>query len=141
THDATPNTVVTTQAVVLDLNGGLAGAAFVDANANGAQNTADPALAGRAVYLDLNNNKALDAGEPTAVTNAQGQYNFTGVAPGTYNLRLALFPGEVVTAPTGNGYTVTVTGGSNTTGLNFADTITSTAVPVPVTTPASAPTS
>ncbi len=44
------------------------------------------------VYLDLNENGVLDAGEPSQFTDANGQYAFTGLAPRTYVV------GEVIPA-------------------------------------------
>ncbi len=41
-------------------------------------------LAGVTVFLDTNQNGILDPGEVSTVTNAQGDYTFTGLAPGTY---------------------------------------------------------
>ncbi|GAB4345463.1 MAG: hypothetical protein Kow0089_22560 [Desulfobulbaceae bacterium] len=43
------------------------------------------------VFLDLNNNGLLDAGEPVTVTDAQGNYTFDGLPPGTYTV-VAYFP-------------------------------------------------
>jgi hypothetical protein len=39
------------------------------------------------VYLDTNNNGALDAGEASTTTNESGTFAFNNLAPGTYNLR------------------------------------------------------
>ena len=44
------------------------------------------------VYLDANNNGQLDGGETRALTVAGGQYAFTGLAPGTYVVRVVPQP-------------------------------------------------
>ncbi|MEG3937315.1 SdrD B-like domain-containing protein [Microcoleus sp. S36b_A3] len=49
-------------------------------------------LSGVTVFLDTNNNGALDAGEQKIETNAQGRGAFTNLQPGNYTVR------EVVTA-------------------------------------------
>jgi hypothetical protein len=60
------------------------GTAYVDTNGNGRRDAGEPPLAGVTVFLDLNNNGILDSGEPTQVTDANGNYAFTGIAPGPY---------------------------------------------------------
>jgi hypothetical protein len=112
--------------------GWLGGTVFLDYNADGVRNTTEPGLSGRLVYLDLNDNHVPDAGEPTATTDGRGQYQLTGLAPGTYHVRLVLFPGEAPTGPSGDGYAITVTAGMERTDLNFADRVSSTAVPMHV---------
>ncbi|MEL7313606.1 MAG: SdrD B-like domain-containing protein, partial [Cyanobacteria bacterium J06559_3] len=47
----------------------------------------EPTLEGFTVYLDLNENGQLDQNEPTQVTDADGNYRFTGLAAGTYQVR------------------------------------------------------
>ncbi len=45
------------------------------------------------MYLDLNNNGVFDPAEPTAVTDANGNYSFTSLASGTYTVRQVLLGG------------------------------------------------
>jgi choice-of-anchor C domain-containing protein len=71
--------------------------------------SSEPGMAGVQVYLDLNNNGQLDAAEPTQLTaaddpvtltiNEQGQYWFTGLAPGSYTVREILPSGYTQTFP------------------------------------------
>src|SRR5215211_1456930 len=49
----------------------------------------EPKLAGWKLYLDLNNNNQLDAGEPTTLTDANGNYVFTNLSDATYTIREA----------------------------------------------------
>src|SRR5205823_91070 len=53
---------------------------------DGVRDPGEPALAGWTVYADRNNNYRLDAGEPSAVTGADGSYTLT-LTPGSYVLR------------------------------------------------------
>ena len=41
------------------------------------------------VYLDLDDDGTLDPGDPTTITDDLGDYIFTGLAPGTYTVRVA----------------------------------------------------
>ena len=47
----------------------------------------EPTIEGFTVYLDLNQNGRLDQNEPTQITDADGNYRFTGLAAGTYQVR------------------------------------------------------
>ncbi|WP_337867469.1 SdrD B-like domain-containing protein, partial [Meiothermus sp.] len=98
-----------------------------------------PSISGT-VYNDNNGNSSLDVGEPrlanvqvellnsggtviaTQSTDAQGNYTFTGIAPGTYTVRVSttdpdLPPGSTLTTP--NNLSVTVPAGSAVTNQNF----------------------
>ncbi len=58
----------------------------------------------------------------TAVTDANGAYNFTGLAPGTYLVKESVPSGYVQTYPIGGVYTVAATtSGHSYTNNNFAD--------------------
>ncbi len=65
---------------------GIRGNAWNDLDANGEWDDGEPALAGWKVYLDLDNDSSPDAGEPLAVTNLSGQYEFTDLEPRTYTI-------------------------------------------------------
>jgi hypothetical protein len=96
-------------------SGAISGAIVGDAT-NGAS------LAGFTVYADLKNDSNLDTGDPSATTDASGDYELTGLSPGVYTLRIVPHPGWRQTFSSGDGaQSVTVADGA-TSGINFAVT-------------------
>src|SRR5262249_50763252 len=67
--------------------GTISGQVFWDANANHVKDSRESGLSGWTVYLDANNNGALDPGEAAATSDSTGHYSFTGLAPATYVVR------------------------------------------------------
>jgi len=74
-------------------NSNITGCKFEDFNLNGYRDGNEPAISGVTVYLDTNNNGALDAGEASTTSNQFGTFAFNNLAPGTYNLREVVPPG------------------------------------------------
>jgi Tol biopolymer transport system component len=68
------------------LPGDIRGRKFEDLNANGVFDTGEPGLEGWRIYLDMDSNEQWDVGEPFDVTDALGEYEITGLAPGVYVL-------------------------------------------------------
>ena len=68
-------------------------------------------LPGQTVFLDLKGDGKVDPGDPTANTNVLGYYAFRGLAPGTYTVRVASYPGNITTFPATGSRTVTVSAG------------------------------
>jgi Ca2+-binding RTX toxin-like protein len=68
-------------------NGRIEGTKFHDQDCGGDRDPAEPGLAGFTIYLDLNDDGELGPGEPFRVTDANGNYSFTNVPPGTYSVR------------------------------------------------------
>ncbi len=66
---------------------GISGTKFNDLNGDGIQDAGEPGLENWTVYLDDNNSGALDVGEISAISDANGEYVLTGVAPGQHNVR------------------------------------------------------
>jgi hypothetical protein len=77
------------------------GQLFNDLNNNGVKDNGEPALAGWTVYLDLHRDGILDPGDPTAVTDSNGNYTFTNVGPGSYLVREVVPQGWTQTTPPG----------------------------------------
>ena len=61
-------------------------------------------LSGRTVYLDQNQNRNRDAGERWALTDANGNYEFSKLPPGTYYVREESFQGWKQTFPPKQGF-------------------------------------
>ena len=67
----------------------VAGTVFLDEDGNHHHLTStEPGEAGQTLYLDINHNGALDAGEPTATTNHLGRYRFSSQPAGSYDVRI-----------------------------------------------------
>lgn len=104
-------------------SGSIAGTVFNDLTANGARDLGDAGLYGWQVYVDLNNNNRLDAGEANTITDYQGNYRLGNLAAGAYIVRATLRSGWRQTTPINNwGVHVTLGGGQNLTGASFGET-------------------
>src|SRR5262249_46124428 len=108
----------------------ISGTVFQDININGRQDPGEPGIAGVTVYLDLNGSGALQPGDPTAITDASGNFQISVSSAGTYTLRELLYGGVLLDAPASGSVQVTVSGGTDVTGQNFADVPTSIALPL-----------
>jgi hypothetical protein len=93
-------------------NGGIEGVVWDDRNGDGARAADDPGLAGWTVFIDENENRTPDAGEPSTLTDAGGAYLFGDVAPGTWRVREILPNGWEMTLGYDNGVLVDVTPGA-----------------------------
>jgi hypothetical protein len=121
---------LTSQPTIQVIGGTISGTVFHDFNTNGVQDSGDPGLAGQTVYLDLDGSGTLQSGDPTATTDANGDYQFTSLSDGTYTVRQVLLGGELLSAPTSGSDQATVANAASVTGQNFADVLTSIAVPL-----------
>lgn len=64
----------------------IQGIKFHDLNANGVQDANEPGLGGFRIFLDLNHNGLRESTEPSTLTAADGNYSFTRLLPGTYDV-------------------------------------------------------
>src|SRR5436305_3371789 len=94
---------------------------YTATNHNGTRDTGEAGLSGWTVFIDSNNNGALDSGEPTAVSDVNGFYGFTGVAPGAYALVESLQNGWSLTSPAGGPISATLAAGQVSTARNFGN--------------------
>ncbi len=101
--------------------GSISGFKFNDLNANGVNEPTEPRVANWPIYIDLNNNGVRDANEPSTLTNAQGNFSFINLPPGTYTVREVPQPGFRQTTP--NPTSITVGNGTNATNLSFGNVL------------------
>lgn len=90
----------------------VTGNIFTDVNASGTKDAGEPGRAGAIVYLDLNNDSQLDAGDIQTTTDSAGNYTLGDLALGTYTVRTVVPVGFSVTAPAASSYSVELTAGS-----------------------------
>lgn len=79
--------------------GKIVGNKFNDLNNNGIWDPEENGLANWTIYLDSDGDRQLDAGEVSTTTDANGEYIFNNLAPGTYNVAEVLPAGWVQTLP------------------------------------------
>jgi hypothetical protein len=117
---ATGNVVSCTNTLTASVSstGSIAGTVFNDINGNAVRDSGDPALSGWRVFLDTDGDWAWDSTEKTVLSDASGNYAFTGLAAGTYNVRELSPSGWTRTAPSP---TVTLASGQVATAKNFAN--------------------
>ena len=103
------------------LGGIISGAAWNDINADGLKQPDEVAPPfGRYVFLDADNDGQLDPEEARQQPSYwTGEYEFIGLAPGTYTVRLSTQPGWEQTTPATDALTITVATGRRSGG-NFA---------------------
>jgi len=96
----------------------LTGEVYNDLNGNGNLDPGDPGLQGWTVNL-LDSSGNLVA---TTTSDANGNYEFDNLFPGTFTIEEILQNGWTQTQPVSpNDYTVTIQSGTNETGLNFGN--------------------
>ena len=99
----------------------LSGQVFNDANGNGSSDSGEQGLQYWTVYLDANDNGHLDPSESFVLTDATGNFSFTGLTPGTYTVAIVPQAGYLQTTPA-TSYTVTIaTDGTVVAGKNFGE--------------------
>ncbi|HEV2971329.1 MAG TPA: DUF4214 domain-containing protein, partial [Pirellulales bacterium] len=94
------------------------GTVFADANRNGQLDQGESGVAGRTVFLNNDGTGEPDANNPSTVTDANGNYSFTGVAPGLHMVAEVTPPGVIATTPM---QVVTVTAGSTTSNVDLGE--------------------
>ncbi len=74
-------------------NASITGFVFHDYNRNGLREDPEGPLGQWQLFLDLDADGELDAGEISVRTNNRGQYTFANLTPGTYTIRIVQQPG------------------------------------------------
>lgn len=82
------------------LSSTLSGTVFADANGDGVQDPGELGLADRVVFLDTDNDGRLSQSEQSLLTNTDGDYTFTGLNAGTYNVATVNIAGWMPTTGT-----------------------------------------
>lgn len=87
----------------------ISGTVWSDVDRDGTRDPSEPGIPGVTVYVDLNHNGILDAGDLTEITIADdtatagideaGTYAFAGLSPGHYDVRQELLPSSIGTSP------------------------------------------
>ena len=112
-------------------NSSISGVVFADTDKNSLHNATEKGLAGITIYVDLNNNAALDLNEPrtlssedlyfTPTLNEAGSFSFSHLAIGTYTLR-QIIPAVLSSTPAIQlSRNVTIAAAENRIGVDFAD--------------------
>ncbi len=99
--------------------GEITGSSWQDTSRSGTREANEAGLAGRQIYIDLNNNGAFDAGEPNTLTDSAGNYRLSPAPNGTQLIREVLPANWVATAPNPPVHTRTI--GSRNVNLNFEE--------------------
>jgi hypothetical protein len=77
----------------------LVGTKYQDVDGDGVRDAGEPGVPGMIVYLDQNNNGAMDPGEQSTTTDEQGEYLFNGLPVGEYVVREVIPEGFRQTEP------------------------------------------
>ena len=83
------------------LAGSISGYKWHDIHADGVWDSGEVALSDWTIYIDTNGNGALDGGEVSTVTDADGAYSFSELYPGGYTIVEVLQAGWQLTFPSG----------------------------------------
>ncbi|MCY2953793.1 MAG: DUF642 domain-containing protein [Planctomycetota bacterium] len=102
------------------LPGCIRGRKCIDTDRDGILEPGEPGQAGVTFYLDLDHDGQQDSFEPTAVSDAAGEFQFTGVTPGECVVREVTPPGFQQNLPAAQGgITVTIGPGQTVADLLF----------------------
>ena len=99
----------------------VTGTVYLDSNGNATQDSGESGLAGLTVYADINHDGVFDAGDASAVTDADGNYTLTNLAAGTYSIRVAPASGLTLSSPPLGAISVTLAQGQVVAGQNFGE--------------------
>jgi uncharacterized delta-60 repeat protein len=100
----------------------ISGTVYTDDNLDGIMENIIPrefGVAGRQVYLDLQNTGFYVSSDPTATTDTNGLYTFATLPAGTYTVRLVPQAGSLTTSPAARDYVVSLANGQAVTGDDF----------------------
>ncbi|MGN6544931.1 MAG: tandem-95 repeat protein [Aureliella sp.] len=101
--------------------GSVSGVLWNDLDGNGIRAAGEDPLAGWQVYVDVNANGVLDAGESSATTGAGGEYTLSNVAYGTTTIREVVQAGFTPTNHPGGSFQTLLLNGENRAGIDFGN--------------------
>jgi hypothetical protein len=101
--------------------GSVSGTKFEDLNSNGIRDAGEVGLAGWNITINGTDSITGTTVNQTTTTDANGNYNFTGLTAGTYTITETMQSGWVQTAPSTGFYTVTITSEAVITGQDFGN--------------------
>jgi hypothetical protein len=99
--------------------GTISGTKFADTNGDGVRQPGEAGLAGITVFLEVTCNDRLDKTEVRTTTDANGNYVFTDLKPGTYDVREVVPAGWMQSS--GNPAPVVVVAGADVRAGDFGD--------------------
>ena len=97
----------------------ISGHKFLDLNNNGDRDDDEPGLEDWQIFLDADGDGTLDDGERNTLTDADGDYSFTNLGPGTYTVREVLQAGWRRTSD--NPAAATASSGQNAADVDFGN--------------------
>jgi hypothetical protein len=84
---------------------------FNDAHGDGVLDAMETSLSGWMVYLDIQNTGVAESNDPTATTDAFGNFSFENLTPGTYTVRVVPKAGWSPTNGNSGSFTITLADG------------------------------
>lgn len=108
----------TTSAVNFGDKPAITGTLFTDSNGNARLDSGEAGISGRTVFINNDGTGAPDLQNPSATTDANGNYFFVGLSPGSYNVMEEAATG---TSFSTNTTAVAVSAGHTTAGVNIGE--------------------
>lgn len=99
----------------------ITGTKFSDDDGDGVHDAGEAGIEGVYIYLDLDGDDRPDLGEPSALTDANGQYSINFPGAGNYTIREVVTPGFSQTYPVGGEHNVTFNGISLGNNFDFGN--------------------
>ena len=99
----------------------VTGTKFADVNGNGIFDETESGIEGVYIYLDLDGDDRPDLGEPSSITDSNGQYSINFPGPGIYTIREVVDAGFVQTFPDGGEHVVVYDGVALRDNYNFGN--------------------